>query len=152
MNPIHFKLEERLPTVAEFQKLRSSTGWEELEDGMVQTALSNSLFGICTIHENEVIGISRIIGDGALYFYVQDMMVLKEYRNQGIGQAMLNRLLNTCLSQAQKGTFIGLMSAEGAQSFYLRNGFLPRPEGRPGMYLPFEKWQVFFPESWEEYE
>ena len=31
------------------------------------------------------------------------------------------------------GSFVGLMAAEGARSFYLRYGFEERPNGRPGM-------------------
>ena len=62
MLTIDYTIRHRLPSVEEFQKLRQSTGWPELDDETVKKGLANSVFCVCAFHQNDIIGMGRIVG------------------------------------------------------------------------------------------
>jgi ribosomal protein S18 acetylase RimI-like enzyme len=92
------------------------------------------LYSVCAVEDDKVIGFARLVGDGGLYFYLQDVIVLPAHQRKGVGSALVERLLAFLGSTALPGAFIGLMAAKGASDFYRRYGFAERPEGRPGMF------------------
>ncbi len=133
---MNIKIEHRPPTVPEYQKLRGSTNWGALENSVVATGLPNSLFSVCVFADNSIIGMGRIIGDGAIYFYIQDVIVLNEFRGKGIGSLIMKEMQQYMESKIPKTSFIGLMAAENTHQFYEKFGFKPRPAAGPGMYRP----------------
>jgi hypothetical protein len=46
---------------------------------MTVRGLTHALFTVCALYEGNVIGCGRVIGDGGLYFYLQDIMVLPAF-------------------------------------------------------------------------
>ncbi len=114
--------------------MRQSTDWNQVDALMAEEALKNDLFSVCARYQGKTIGIGRVIGDGAIYFYIQDVIVLPEYRTQGVGTLIMERIEAYLDGHAKEGAFIGLMAAEGVVSFYRKFGYSKRPEGRPGMY------------------
>lgn len=62
------KIVHQIPTVAEYQRLRTSAGWGELSNEAVDGALSNSLFAVCVYAEEKLVASGRIIGDSELIF------------------------------------------------------------------------------------
>ena len=68
--------------------------------------------------ESKAIGMGRIIGDGAIYFYIQDIVVTPEYQKSGIGTCILNALFEYIKNEAPEKSFIGLFSAPEAVDFY----------------------------------
>ena len=134
-----FELEIRPIEVEEYQSLRASTGWEEIEDAHAEQALQRDLFSVCVMNENQIIGIGRVIGDGAIYFYIQDVIVLPEFQKFGIGKLIMNQIEDYLNEQAPNNAFIGLMAAVGVQRFYEKFGYAKRPDGRPGMYKMMKK-------------
>jgi predicted N-acetyltransferase YhbS len=77
----------------------------------------------------------RVVGDGGVYLYLQDVIVLERWRNNGIGTRITEALLDHVRELGGPGTFVGLMAAVGAGPFYERFGFQPRGDDRPGMWL-----------------
>lgn len=77
----------------------------------------------------KVIGMGRLISDGASDAYIHDLIVLPEYRDKGIGRTILHRLLAIC-HESGIG-WIGLIAGPGTEYFYTRAGFR-----RMGGYLP----------------
>lgn len=126
---------ERIPTVSEYQFLRASVGWHNHEATIVERSLQNSLYSVCAIERDRVVGFGRVVGDGYLYFYLQDVMVLPDYQGRGIGYKIAEKIHNYVLSIAQPGTFFGLMAAAGAASMYEKFGFQRRPDTMPGMFI-----------------
>jgi hypothetical protein len=57
-------LEERFPTVNEYKRLRNAVGWVNCDDKSIAIGLHNSLFSVCVLKKNEVIGCGRVVGDG----------------------------------------------------------------------------------------
>lgn len=127
-------LEHRPPTVREYQKLRASTTWKALPDKMVGKGLGNTLFSICVCVEGSIIGTGRVIGDGAMYFYIQDVIVLPEFRRTGIGMLIMKEIEAYLDRRADKDSFVGLMAADGVADFYHKFGYKLRPDNAPGMY------------------
>ena len=77
------------------------------------------------IVNNEVVGMGRIVGDGVMYWYLQEIIVLPEYQGKGIGTGIVNYLLDYIKKHTEDETFtsVGLTAAEGKTSFYERFGF-----------------------------
>jgi len=129
-----YTIEYRLPTISEFKQLRQSTGWEILDDLTIEKGLVNSIFCICITFQNTVIGMGRIVGDGSMYFYIQDVIVLPDFKKKGVGKAIMIELEKYINKNAHKNSFIGLMAATGSKDFYLRFGYKERDVSKPGMY------------------
>ena len=127
------RLIERAPTVEEYNALRRAVGWKAFDAGMAAAGLAASLFAVCAEVEGRVVGCARIVGDGAVYFYLQDVIVHPEHQRRGVGAAMMDAMLAFLRRRAGDGSFVGLMAAWDASGFYRRYGFAPREEGRPGM-------------------
>ncbi|HNT52726.1 MAG TPA: GNAT family N-acetyltransferase [Candidatus Syntrophosphaera sp.] len=79
---------------------------------------------------DEIIGMGRAISDGVSDAYIQDVTVRGGYRRQGIGQAIMRKLVEHL--QAHHIDWIGLISEPGFENFYDELGF-SRMEG----YTPF---------------
>ncbi len=124
------------PTADQYMHLRGQAGWDAVDARAAEAGLSSSLYNLVAVDNNRVVACARIVGDGGLYFYIQDMLVDQEYRGRGIGTQMMQHLLKWLDSHAAEGAFIGLMAARNAASFYARFGFRPRDDDGPGMFLP----------------
>lgn len=59
----------------------------------LEQAISNSLYVLSAWDEECLIGLIRIIGDGLTIIYVQDILVLNSYQNQGIATELMDRVL-----------------------------------------------------------
>lgn len=109
----------------DFIRLKIATGFRDRRIELVEKALKNNLFDVVAVVNGEVIGMGRLVGDGAMYWYLQEIIVLPEYQNQGIGTAIVNRLLEYISEHTEPGDFtsVGLTAAEGKEGFYERFGF-----------------------------
>lgn len=69
------------------------------------------------------VGMGRVISDGVSDGYIQDLVVLPEFRKSGIGAKIVAALINRCL-QADI-TWIAAIAEPGTDLFYLPLGFRP---------------------------
>jgi len=115
------------PSVEEFFMLRSKIGWDEIDVNQASVSLANSLFHVTIRDKSKLIGMGRIVGDGAMYFYIQDVVVDPDYQNLGIGSALMKNIENYLFIEAKKGSTIGLLAAKGKEDFYTRYGYTNRP-------------------------
>ena len=122
-----FKFLCELPDAAQFNALREMIGWRCMTEVQTQSSLEQSLFAISVRHQHRLVGFARVIGDGVMYFYVQDVMVHPGFQNQGIGQRMMQMLESWLDKNTQQGSTVGLLSAEGKEGFYQRFGYQCRP-------------------------
>lgn len=130
----NISIQNRKIKVREFQLMRNSTGWDPIEDNVVEKALENDLFSTCIYDDELLIGMGRVIGDGAIYFYIQDVIVLPQYKGEGIGRMIMENIEKFIAQSAHKNSFIGLMAAEGVHEFYKNYGYKVRPDNAPGMF------------------
>jgi GNAT superfamily N-acetyltransferase len=132
-----YVLVERFPTASEYHKLRIAVGWECMDLESTEKGLRNSLFSVCVFHKREVIGYGRVIGDGAIFFYIQDIMVLPEHQRKGVGRMIMRVIMDFLNAHARQYTFVGLMAAKGASRFHEKFGFAARAPDRPGMFKEY---------------
>ena len=74
--------------------LRSKVGWKPLTKEQATMAIKNSLLTVVAYDKDAPIGMGRIVGDGAVICYIQDLIVVPEYQGQGIGQAIIDSLID----------------------------------------------------------
>jgi len=95
----------RSPTVAEYQRLRDAIGCEHIDDGAVEIGLNHSLFAVCALHDSEVIGCGRVVGDDGLYFFIQDLMVLPGHEGEGIEACLMDEIMEYLKGAAPPNAF-----------------------------------------------
>lgn len=125
MDNFKYKLVENQLKAEDFIRLKIATGFRDRPIEQVERALAKSLFDVVATVDNEVIGMGRLVGDGEMYWYLQEIIVLPEFQGMGIGTSIVNYLLNYISEHTEPGTFtsIGLTAAQGKDSFYERFGF-----------------------------
>lgn len=130
-----YRLAERGPSVEDYLRLRAAVGWSRLQPEAAERGLATGLYGVMLFHGDEVVGCGRVVGDGGVYFYVQDVIVLPEHQKLGLGARIMDAVMAFIQREATTGCFIGLMAAVGVEGFYERYGFRRRPDDRPGMFM-----------------
>ena len=127
---IQLKLEERIPTLDEYRMLCEAVGWGEYVNfDAAPTALLHSIYAVVAMVNKETVGMGRIVGDKGIFFYLQDIVVLPAYQGQGIGHAILEKLVGYMQEEGPEKAFFGLFSAQGKEGFYERYGFEKHPGG-----------------------
>ena len=71
---------------------------------------------------DRVVGMARLLSDGVCNAYLLDVWTMSAYRRQGIGTAMVRRLLDRV-----PGQHVGLQT-DDAEAFYATLGFRPQPQ------------------------
>jgi len=127
------------PVYVEYEKLRQVAGWVKVDREEVRKGLENSLFSVCAALNNKAIGCGRVVGDGGIYFYIQDVIVLPEFQGKGIGRYIVDAIMEYLREHAYDNSFIGLMAAKGVSAFYEKYGFEKRASDSPGMFLMWKK-------------
>ncbi len=123
---------EQLPDAQDYNRLREAVGWGSYEEAVIVRSLPNTLYCVCACVGEQVVGMARIIGDGGMVYYIQDVIVLPAYQRQGIGTQMMDRLMAYIGAHASRNTIIGLMAAKDKEPFYEKYGFVRRPNERMG--------------------
>ncbi len=132
-------IKENINNVDEFNSLYDNVDWGSYDKELSQIALNNTLYSISVYDNKEIVGYGRIIGDGAIFFYIQDIMVKKEYQNKKIGTTIMNKLLEKISEYSKKNPdlLVYLGASKNKENFYKKFGFITRNEAGlgPGMVL-----------------
>lgn len=126
--------------------LREQVGWIKLDAVQAQRALDNSIKIINAYDGDKAVGMGRIVGDGAVISYIQDLIVIPEYQRNHVGSRILDRLIEYVKGITAPGTqmMLCLMCAKGREIFYEKHGFIARPTEKlgPGMIQYIKKEEV----------
>ncbi|MCL1068352.1 GNAT family N-acetyltransferase [Shewanella olleyana] len=114
------------PSAHEFNALRKDAGWNEVDIQLAALSLRHSLFHIGVYRNEELIAYGRVIGDGALFYYVQDVVVIKPFQGKGLGGLIMQGVESFLDSTTCKGATAGLLSVIGKEDFYQRYGYKAR--------------------------
>ncbi len=137
------ELKENVLDTDTYLYLRKKVGWIKLTDRQAGQAVNNSLFTVCAYMDGEPVGMGRVIGDGAVISYIQDLVVIPEAQKKGIGGQILLRLKRFVEEITEPGSrmMLCLMCAKGREKFYTDNGFTARPTDKlgPGMIIYIDK-------------
>ena len=139
MNDFKYDLVDNVLHADDFLRLRKEVNFTLKTSEQAEIAIGNGLFNVAAISNGVVIGMGRLIGDGAMYWYLQDIAITPQYQGKGIGRAIVMHLIEYVKSTAIPGTqvMIGLSAAKGKDPFYEKLGFVSRPSeaGGPGMQM-----------------
>ncbi|NLV27351.1 MAG: GNAT family N-acetyltransferase [Methanomicrobiales archaeon] len=111
--------------------LQSGDWWEEYWDDFVLCTIVQHSFSFVVAKDknDRWIGMGRVVSDGVSDAYLQDIVVLSEWRGNGIGTAIVRELMSIC-KDAGIG-WIGIIAGPETEYFYRRFGF-----ARMGGYTP----------------
>lgn len=131
MEKVQYVLVDNVLSAEDFIRLKVATGFIDRPLQQVEKALKNGLFNVSAVCDGKVIGMGRLVGDGAMYWYLQEIIVLPEYQGKGIGKSIVSRLIEHIKSEAEPGTKIeiGLTAVKGKEPFYEKFGFSVCPTG-----------------------
>jgi len=121
-------------TPEEFNTLRSSVGWVEIETSLAIKGLEHSAFIVCVRDGERAIGTARIITDYGYTVYIADVIVHPDYQGNGIGREIMSRIMAYIDENIAPGQekLIALMAAKDKEGFYEKFGFIRRPNDNWG--------------------
>ena len=114
----------RAPTRDEYERLCRAVGWrDDVNFAAAAAALANSLFLVVAEIDGEAIGMARVVGDGAMFFYVQDVAVAPEHQAKGVGTGLMHALRDWLVANAPAQAQAFVFEAGGRHGFYQKLGF-----------------------------
>lgn len=132
---VNYKIVERTPTLDEYRNLCVSVAWESVMNfDVAEKAIKNSLYSVVAVQDEQTVGMGRIVGDGAIFYYVQDIAVSPKYQKRGIGTKILDTLMEYIKTHAPDKAFVGLFAAEGSVPFYEQYGFKDYSPSMTGIF------------------
>ena len=84
-------VKENVNSVEEFNFLYDNVGWGCYDDEVSEVALKNTLYSVSVYENDEIIGYGRLIGDGACFLYIHDIMVRVDHQGKKIGTIVMNK-------------------------------------------------------------
>jgi ribosomal protein S18 acetylase RimI-like enzyme len=110
----------------DWEQAKADLGDDNFDNGRSATALRRSFEQSQHIaiarDGRRLVGMARLLSDGVCNAYLVDVWTLSSYRRQGVGSAMVRRLV-----AAVPGQHIGLQT-DDAQAFYSSLGFGLQPD------------------------
>jgi ribosomal protein S18 acetylase RimI-like enzyme len=130
-----FELDFSPPTALSFMQIRQSVSWDNCSTEVTTKSIENTLFWVSLYKDNQLIATGRVMGDGAMYFYIQDVIVSPSYQNRGLGNQIMEHIEKYLLKNATKYSTVGLFAAKGKEGFYQKYGYLIRDGQHLGQAL-----------------
>ena len=134
---IHLSYEKNIDA-DKLMNLYQSVGWSAYTEDLdlLKEAIQKSLDVVTAWKNGELVGLIRTIGDGLTILYIQDILVLKDYQNRGIGSRLLQEILEQYASVRQK--VLLTEEAEDVRAFYEKNGFSSCDKGTLVAFAKFQ--------------
>ena len=119
----------------EIVNLYKSGGWwkDHYDKSAIGHLIKGSfVFAVVIDKKTEkTISMGRVLSDGVSDGYIQDLVVLPEYRKKGIGKKLITSLIEYCKSK--NINWIALISEPNQEEFYKKIGFKEMKN-----YIPFK--------------
>lgn len=101
---------------------RAAGWWSDQDDpGRIPDLLKGSLCVAVAWDGDRLVGMGRVLSDGASDAWIQDVTVLPEWRHRGIGRGLVSRLVARCRELGIG--WIGLVAERGSRPLYESVGF-----------------------------
>ena len=80
---------------AEILPLYAQVGWTAYtqDPSALEQGFRHSLLVLAAYEQDALLGLIRVVGDGATVVLVQDLLVFPEYQRKGVGSALLRAVL-----------------------------------------------------------
>ena len=102
-------------------KLLQSTYWADKrsDEQIEKSARNSSCYGIFVEGEDKLAGFARVISDYATTYYLCDVVVDEEYRNKGLGTALVSYIESLPVYAGLRGILV----TRDAHSLYRKFGY-----------------------------
>lgn len=122
-----YTLTNTVPSVEQHWELAQAVGWSHaFRWAAIPASLAASVCGVVAQDATgRLAGMGRVVGDGAFYFYIQDVVVHPEHQGRGLGRDIVRRLTTLIHDIAGGQAFVGLFATPQAESLYASEGFAP---------------------------
>lgn len=119
------------------EKLYNDAGWSAYTQDLplLQRAIEQSLEVLTAWDGELLVGLVRVVGDGLTILYIQDILVLNAYHNQGIATQLMQAILNQFQDVRQK--VLLTEEAPDVRHFYEKNGFQSCDQGDSVAFAKF---------------
>lgn len=121
--PAGITIHKRIPTVDEYLRLTEAVWGPAQRSSPVEKLLQAPLFAVVAEHEGKAIGCALLLGDGASFYYVKDVMVEPAWQCKRIGTAMMKALNDWLEENGVNDALVALITGEGLTKFYKEFGF-----------------------------
>lgn len=108
-------LKENTLNLETYLMLRKAVGWKKLSEEQAKRALKNSLYNVVAYCEEKPVAMGRVVGDGSVICYVQDLIVLPEYQKMKIGSMIMENITGyvKVIKESDTEIMLCLMCAKG---------------------------------------
>lgn len=116
-------------------------GWGSIDAATARRTLDAAVYTVC-LRDGEsgaLVGLARVMGDGALYFFLADLIVAPAYRGGGHGETLMRAVVDYFDRAARPGATVTLVAMPGREAFYERFGFRRTPDGPFGTGMHYAK-------------
>jgi spermidine synthase len=124
MADIRFEFVTSAPTESIVELYKAGGWWTESPRAraiVAEMVRGSFCFMLARDPDGRIVAMGRAISDGASDAYIQDVVVLKEFRRLGIGRELIRRLTQFCVERRIE--WIGLVAEPGTMEFYEGLGY-----------------------------
>lgn len=130
-----YLLEQQTPTVADYCHLRVATGLSPKTPEAARIGLAATLFAVQIRHQGQIIGMGRLVGDGACHCQICDIAVLPQHQGKGLGKQIMQALMDYVDTRLPDSCYVNLIADGDAKFLYQQFGFADVAPASIGMGL-----------------
>ncbi|WP_119309474.1 GNAT family N-acetyltransferase [Cohaesibacter haloalkalitolerans] len=123
MDTNRYRLETRTPPLADFLRLREITGLTVYSEEAAQAGLKGTVAAATIYHDDDVVGIGRLVGDGGCVFVICDIAVDPAHQGNGLGKAIMASLMDYVNRNLKSKAYVSIIADIPANRLYEQFGF-----------------------------
>ncbi len=123
---MNYQVIYQTPDVETYCTLRVQSGLSPKTQEAAVLGLRNSLCCVVVLdvgNNNEIIGIGRLVGDGACHCQVVDICVLPAHQKKGLGKLIMSKLDAYIQANIPDSCYVNLIADGEAYRLYEQYGF-----------------------------
>ena len=124
------------PSPSEYVALRVAAGLSAKSVAAAEIGLPNSLYAVCVRADGQLIGMGRVVGDGACFFEIVDIAVDPAYQGRGLGKRIMQHIDQFLQGAVMDGSYVSMIADE--PQFYEKLGYKLTAPASQGMYKPLQ--------------
>lgn len=124
-----YRLIESFPGPDDYRRLRSAAGLSRKTEAAAARGLANTVHGVSVlhgdgVHDEHLVGMGRLVGDGGCFFFVVDIAVEPAHQRRGLGKRIMAALDAWLRTNAPDSAHVALFADGEARQLYAQFGFV----------------------------
>lgn len=124
-----------IPSIESYLNLRLAAGLSEMSRKGAEKGLPSTLFAVCLMEGERLIGMGRVVGDGGLQFLVCDIAVHPDEQGKGYGKIIMKEIKFYIDEQVPAEGIVSLIADKPADRLYEQYGFIHAAPDSLGMWF-----------------